>query len=165
MAITISGSGITSANIADGTIVNADLANTTHRVLQVLHFETSTQVDNSTASWVDTGVTLSITPSATTSKIFITYSTQIFSRSTTQKIELNLLRGATSIQVPGYLGYVSAGNFMGSYSYTKLDSPATTSAVTYKVQFRDRYGTSITAQYDDTVGEGISTITLMEIGA
>jgi hypothetical protein len=50
--------------------------------------------------------------------------------------------------------------FAGS-GCTYLDSPATTSAITYKTQFKSITGSTVFTQYDNSD----STITLMEIGA
>ena len=81
---------------------------------------------------------------------------------------LKLFRGATAItgEASGYnFFYLSTGNPVTYDQRTLvpihyLDSPATTSATTYKTQQANYSGTT-TAQYDGTM----STIILMEIGA
>ena len=80
-------------------------------------------------------------------------------------LQLRLLRGATSIVTfEKYLGY-NGGTVeinAGSASTTYLDSPATTSATTYKTQLAtDLGGYTLAVQANG----GTSTITLMEIGA
>jgi hypothetical protein len=134
------------------------------KVLQVLHFQASTQVTNATTSYVDTGVTLTITPSSTASKVLVIHATQFYVPTTPKQVELNLVRGSTVVQHSGYLAYSNAtGGTMDTLTHTLLDSPATSSAITYKVEFRDRTGAAVHAQYDDGGGDCISTITLMEI--
>ena len=65
--------------------------------------------------------------------------------------------------------YVNQQNEARTISMTYLDSPATTSALTYKLQLRNQgLGTiyvnrSTTWAADATSGTGISTITVMEI--
>ena len=85
-------------------------------------------------------------------------------------VALTLLRGATDLirfeDIGGYTGSAVI-NYIGSCSTSYLDSPATTSATTYKTQFANR-GASGTIGVQTTYGSGLnpaSTITLMEIGA
>ena len=53
---------------------------------------------------------------------------------------------------------------MSKGSHQFLDSPSTTSAITYKVQFNSAIGGfNALMQYDDSNGDGISEMTLMEI--
>ena len=197
MAITISGSGITSANIADGTIVNADINSSAAidgskltgagKVLQVVS-TTKTDVTSTTStSFVDvTGLSVSITPSSTSSKILIIAdvlmgASNIFSFA-------RLVRDSTAIAVstvPGTNRVEASGGFAtyaaGTTYTTKqvginhLDTPSSTSALTYKIQFQNRktgggtaYINSTSRDLDDAVGydiRGVSSITVMEIGA
>lgn len=185
MAITISGSGITSANIADGTIVNADVSDVAAskltgalpaidgsaltgvgggKVLQVVNFSVVPSQTSSSNVWADTVVTLNITPTLTTSKILaIVNVTGCRSQGATY-LGLQLLRGSTSIiHFEGQAGYTNStlDNTVGTCSTSYLDSPATTSAVTYKVQMRAPSNVGVVRIGDSS---SYSTITLMEIG-
>jgi hypothetical protein len=74
-----------------------------------------------------------------------------------------LLRGATSILTfTNQAGWTSSGasNDSGSCSANYLDSPATTSATTYKVQFNSVQNSSTVYVQ---ISNSTSTITLMEI--
>jgi hypothetical protein len=134
------------------------------KVLQVVEGRYSTQVDNSTTTYADTGLTATITPSAASSKILVIV------KQASSKNELNsgnatyiqLLRGATQIdEIMGY--YTNTAMVLyGSLSLMKLDSPSTTSATTYKTQFKN--GTAASA-VNVQAGSFASTIILMEIGA
>jgi hypothetical protein len=134
------------------------------KVLQVVEGRYSTQVDNSTTTYADTGLTATITPSAATSKILVIV------KQASSKNELNsanatyiqLLRGATQIdEIVGY--YTNTAIVLyGTLSLMKLDSPSTTSATTYKTQFKN--GTAASA-VNVQAGSMPSTIILMEIGA
>jgi len=84
-----------------------------------------------------------------------------------------LLRGATAIYEPGAAGFetqyvygtgigTSGTNIKGIVTGIYLDSPATTSATTYKTQARTQNSTSSPSVQ---LNDGISTIILMEIGA
>ena len=76
-----------------------------------------------------------------------------------------LLRGATNIQaITDIAGYTGSGiDLYFGISTICLDSPATTSATTYKTQFASRFGTAqveVQAQSTST-----STIILCEVSA
>ena len=134
-------------------------------VLQVVSASYSTAVSNSTNVYADTGLTKSITPTSATSKILVMV-TQSFLKSVgnaSTGVDVKLFRAATDLGTLAYNnGYTGASSTLyGSTSFQYLDSPATTSATTYKTQFRnDTNAASVTVQPDSL---GTSTITLMEI--
>jgi hypothetical protein len=138
------------------------------KVLQVIHSTTSTSTATTSTSFQDTTLTATITPTLATSKILILVSQNSCVRpsgNVDNSLGLQLLRGATSIAVfEKLLGYqgVSGTSLFLSTSTNYLDNPATTSATTYKTQFKSIVsGQSVTVQGDSAT----STITLMEIGA
>ena len=115
-----------------------------------------------------TGLSVTITPSATSSKILVLV--QIYNSVSANTQFFNLIRGATNLLQPAS-GTLKAtiGNEdnMGNVSITFLDSPSTTSATTYKVATcREGAGTVyINRRSDSTDHTGSSTITAIEIGA
>ena len=136
------------------------------KVLQVVSATYSTETGNSTNTYADTGLTATITPTLTTSKVLVLLS-QVGNRKTSSDtfLDARLMRGGTEIAYfEAYSGAngVSQANYYGTTGYTYLDSPATTSATTYKTQFKSGGGTAAVATQ---VGSGLSTITLLEIGA
>lgn len=137
------------------------------KVLQVVQATTSTQVINSTSTLADTGLTASITPSSATSKVLVLVSQMGCMRTaaaSTNAINLRLLRGATDIaKIAGYgLDTGTSLQQSASFTYSYLDSPATTSSTTYKTQFSNiNNGASVRVQQETE----LSTIILMEIGA
>ena len=142
------------------------------KVLQVKNFVYGTQTSSTSGTFADTGVTLSITPSATTSKVLVLVNMQGVGRNSSNSsgVYLKLLRGATVIQQMGDTnGFTNSASWtFQSVGSTYLDSPATTSATTYKVQFAVQApvaGTVYVQEYQSTVGSAESSITLMEIGA
>ena len=129
-------------------------------VLQVVNGTASTTVTNATAAYVDTGLTATITPKFNTSKILVIVSQNgVSGASSVTGVNLQLLRGASSISIFGVANAygVTSSNITVSCNY--LDSPATTSATTYKTQVVRYAGTSVTVQGS----VDMSTITLMEI--
>lgn len=136
------------------------------RVLQVVSTAYTTQQSSSSSTYADTGLTLSITPSATSSKILCLVNQVGCGKDTNNTyLKLRLLRGASEItafeQYGGYTGTAVTTCF-GSCATAYLDSPATTSATTYKTQFASNNNNA--AVYVQLAGSA-STITLMEISA
>jgi hypothetical protein len=135
-------------------------------VLQVVQGTTSTEVSSSTSTYIDTGLTASITPSSSSSKILVLVSQNgIQKRTTDTYMGLQLQRGGSSIAqiATGAAGTgTTAINDVGTVAIDYLDSPATTSSTTYKTQFRSTANSAICFVQKDSV---VSTITLMEIAA
>ena len=138
------------------------------KVLQVVAATYATQALSTSTSYADTGLTATITPSLATSKVavFINIGSSTKESSggnTGGAVQTKAFRGATEIGFieSGYTGDTSRQDF-GSISYAILDSPATTSATTYKAQFASLVsGQQVRVQ---TAGS-TSSIILMEIGA
>ena len=138
------------------------------KVLQVVSATYGTQTINSTTSYADTGLTATITPSSATSKILCLVSQAgVFKTAGNDNYcHVQLLRGGSSIiEFERLGGYTASSGTSGvaSASTAYLDSPATTSATTYKTQFKSEEagGASVRVQ----ANAGVSTITLLEIGA
>ena len=156
--------------------------NVTGSVLQVLS-TTKTDVFTSTSTTnVDiTGLSVTITPKSATSKIFIMLNAHVVGNDA--GTGLQLLRGSTEIAKADtsgsrssftaiwmYSNAVSPNTYDGgSTNASFLDSPATTSATTYKVQGRTLSSSGFKvngSRYDVDNGNasrGVSTITVMEI--
>lgn len=139
------------------------------KVLQVVSGTTTTLTTINTGTFTDTGLTATITPTLNTSKILVLISQRYqVAGGDDAGINWRILRDSTTIGttsgtgsqyqywraqgVPSFNSYVYANNSF-------LDSPATTSATTYKTQGSG--STSIGFQSDT----GLSSIILMEIGA
>jgi hypothetical protein len=113
-------------------------------------------------------LTATITPSSSSSKVLIFVSQNgVSSTVNGNGAQIRLLRGATQIlHFSGALGTLGGSterrDVASSCAY--LDSPATTSATTYKTQFASRTN-SATVQVQVTGNDDFSTMILMEIGA
>ena len=189
MPISINGSGtvtgVSVGGLPDG-IVDADMLASNSvtsgklasgvggKVLQVVHANYGTQTSTSANSYSNSGLTASITPSSSSSKILVTvcqsYRLAIGGATAISgAIKIFREQGGTETAVSSpqdYFLYVEAANTTSQYSYDVMtqivqDSPNTTSAVSYKTKQRiyNSMGTLIT-QYN-----GDSYITLMEIAA
>jgi hypothetical protein len=100
-------------------------------------------LSTSGTTFVDCGVSVNITPSSTSSTILITVSGALASESSSgQRCRLKLFRGST--EIGSGTGGSSYNDFvmalptnpynMYSFSNSHIDSPSTTSQITYKIQ-------------------------------
>jgi hypothetical protein len=141
------------------------------KVLQVVNATYSTQAGTTSSTFVDTNLSASITPLFSTSKILViaTVAGCYVDGNTNQSsgMKLQLVRNSTSlIQNEGnlLLHDGSAFNLVGSATTNYLDSPATTSSTTYKMQFCKSSGNAGSI-YVQIFSSSTSAITLMEIAA
>jgi len=130
-------------------------------VLQVVQGTYATATTTSGTTLVNTGLTASITPKFTTSKILVLVTQQECQNSNTSTgIKLALLRSGSVIHTFAFYAGYSALGLNACYSTNYLDSPASTSSVTYSTQFAlSSANGNCTVQQDSAV----STITLLEI--
>ena len=135
------------------------------KVLQVVQGTTSTSAANSTTTMADTNLTVTITPSSASSKILVMTSQGLrkTEQNTGNGVHTRLMRDSTSIFLSKALFYT--GTLLDNralQTIIKLDSPNTTSAVTYKTQFRNEAAAAeVVANFDGCD----ATIVVMEIGA
>ena len=138
------------------------------KVLQVVYASTATTAISSSATWADTNLTATITPSSATSKILVLVNQNGCLKFTSANalLGIRLLRGSTTILTIGEL-FLFTNTTMELYGTTVsasyLDEPATTSATTYKTQFNNA-NASPEVQVQANANHR-STITLLEIGA
>lgn len=138
------------------------------KVLQVVSATYNTSTSTSTDTYVDTGLTATITPKFSTSKILILITQNGLAKGTSNAsncIGLRLHKGATNLGLFSiFTGYTNstADNVIGSASFNYLDSPATTSATTYNTKFSSSLNSgAVTVQNNSAT----SNIVLMEIAA
>ena len=132
------------------------------RVLQVVSGTTTTVVNNATATYVDSTLTVTITPQSATSKIFVAVNQGFYVDNAGGNLNVRLVRATTTLQEQIDPTYNSAGQGVGNVSFMYLDSPATTSAITYKTTFARRAGGgTMTAQ----INSNPANITVFEISA
>ena len=140
-------------------------------VIQVVNANYSTYTSNSTNTYVDTGLSASITPTSSSSKILVIVDIAGLSKySNSTYLGLRLVKNSTVIlNFEGLATYTNstATNAVGGSGCNYLDSPATTSSTTYKVQFASLgNAASVNVQdYGTSANLSTSTMTLMEIAA
>jgi hypothetical protein len=138
------------------------------RILQVVYASTNTQVTNSTTTPVDTGLTATITPQSTSSKVLVFVNQNGGAKgagNAANALNVQLMRGASNIQ-----NIILSGGYTNSLLELRLatisgmflDSPSTTSPVTYKTQFyNDLNAAAVLVQ----IATETSSIVLMEVSA
>jgi hypothetical protein len=155
--------------IIDGTsgitFPNSTVQASAGQVLQVINVTYSTQTTTSSASLVDTGLSATVTPKFSTSKILVLVNVSgVFSDAPTVG-QFTITDGSNNILFgfEGLAGYLSTFNgSFGCATTAYQHSPATASAFTYKVRMRNVAGSGI-GMNGVTSGSTASTITLMEI--
>ena len=137
------------------------------KVLQVVTVSTESQVATTSTSYTAvSGMTLDITPSATTSKILLLHSANIQTGAGYYGY-FTIYRDSTDISVSHTnrglsSNYSSQGTQALPMHFSKLDSPSTTSQITYTVQFRSSNGSAM--HYGEPDGT-TTTLIAIEIGA
>jgi|TARA_R110000824_G_scaffold398180_1_gene601954 hypothetical protein len=135
----------------------------TGKVLQVVTATRATNITTTSTSFVTTNFSLAITPSATSSKILLM--ANITAQITGSDINLDIHRSTSSSFVSGgksrgLIGMEPA-NVMNPVPIIHLDSPSTTSAITYTIYFRNNGGQTSSFLRSDV----LSSFTAIEIGA
>jgi hypothetical protein len=147
------------------------------RILQVVDGSTTTAVTSTSTSYADSGLTVAITPASSSNKVLINANLYVyFTRSNAEmgaliKLVRTIGGSGTDLYTSGgdgdaYFYNAGIGGLSGRFRipFTYLDSPSTTSAITYKIQFAcstsASSGTVIAQQ-----GSARSVIAVMEVAA
>ena len=172
---TLDSNGLTMA--AGKTIVGSGVG----KILQVVQDVKTDTFSTSSQAFVDvTGLSVSITPSSASNKILVMVSLALGNNGTHS--DARLMRDSTAIAIGDASSNRTRSTFhlssvsntdIPTPSMTWLDSPATTSAVTYKMQVAVPYSSSyviyVNRGADDSdagyAGRLVSTITVMEVAA
>jgi len=176
MSLTLDGGtgNITGLNVEAGNLPAGSILQTKNYVLT-----TTTDLSSST-DWTDTGLEVSITPTSASSKIFLLTSIAYdlgASAAGSIYAGFRILRDSTVIYLPqtGATGGLGVGMGMGNatsiymrntWTYHLLDTPSTTSSITYKIQ-GDKYYTSTNAFIvnKNSTTRDSSRISVMEVAA
>jgi hypothetical protein len=139
------------------------------KVLQVVQGTLATGPQTTSTTFIDTGLSVSITPTSATSKILVQcFIPQVELSTNINSANLRIIRGTSDVVINATETFN-----MGAASYTyarsipvtliKLDAPATTSALTYKLQFSTNTTSTTTAV--NAYAYTTANIIVMEIGA
>ena len=143
-------------------------AASTGKILQVVYGSATTTVTSSSQTFVDTGLSVTITPTSTASTILVMVNHNGNQKSISHfnnQVKFILLRDSTQIaKMTHAMGYTGTAMtlYPGTSSISFVDSPATTSATTYKTQIANGHAG---AQVSVQLGNAVSTIVAMEVSA
>ena len=142
----------------------------TGKILQVVSTFINGTFSTASTSFVDiTGHTATITPSSASNKVLVLYTTHT-GPAAGRIAPLNLVRDGSTIAQPTGGTEPGTAQFYGTHeianvNFNYLDSPATTSAVVYKIQTKTDAGTLYVNRNQSNVLTGTSSLTLLEVSA
>ena len=165
---------------ADATLLTSTTA--TGKILQVVSTTKTDTASSSSSSFADiTGMAVTITPSSTSSKIYLTSYAHFGINDSRYSIYLKFTGGNTASYIgDSGTGVECANHIRMSYQNSiyeqkssvlmYLDSPNTTSAITYQIQWAVQSGQTAYinqshASSDSDRGRTASTLTAMEVAA
>jgi len=128
------------------------------KVLQIVQSNLSSTFSTSANSMTDTGLSVAITPSATSSKVLVFVMHPFVRKSGDNSAKIGIVRGSTQIAAMGNFDTGDSQQITDTVTGMFLDTPNTTSATTYKTQMESANGYIYAGSAD-------SIIICMEIGA
>ena len=170
------GEVLTAASLNDNFTFAA--ANPVSKIAQVISVTKTDTFTLASTTYTDvTDLTVSITPSSATSKVLVFAVVNGAGSTGVSNGSFQIVRDATAISIATSAGsrvantaqIGSGANFLLSGSGIFLDSPATTSATTYKIQVRANASSSVyinraeTDTNDANYARTVSSITVMEV--
>jgi hypothetical protein len=132
----VAGSGTVTLPTTGGTVRTTTTPGT---ILQVVQGTLSSQASTTSTSYVTTGMSASITPSSSSNKILILV-TGMLATSNGKQVCATIYRNSTDLAASarGFMQlYNGAGELQTGVSANYLDSPATTSSITYTVYMKN----------------------------
>jgi hypothetical protein len=133
-------------------------------VIQVVSATTTSVAATSSTSFQASNITVSITPTSASNKIFVSVSTNGYA-GVNDVLSYTIYRNATELSgvTGGFTSHwISGGRGVIPCSMQYLDSPSTTSSTTYTVYFKSNIGGSVNTPDG---GDARAVITVMEIAA
>jgi hypothetical protein len=137
------------------------------KVLQVVQTTATTTTSGIGTTFTSIGMSVSITPSATSSKILLMFSTGGYSASNINGVRFRIKRDTTVVRLIKRYGLSSdlSNNIHLPIAVTYLDSPSTTSSITYSAEMATEDGSGVTINGDGAAGTDPISVIAMEIGA
>ena len=165
VAVATGSSGQVLTSAGAGAVPSFQAAAAGGKVLQVVSKTITSEQSTTSTSFTDVpGLTLSIAPSSSSNKVLIIFSGgSVRSSNTMYDAKFTIVRNSTNLgdSNNGFGVSRATSNQFYFASANFLDSPSTTSATTYKIQFLSDSGATASICKNDAH----STITAMEIGA
>ena len=138
------------------------------RILQIVQAGNTTLTVNDTSTYASTGIAATITPQSTSSKVLIWVNLGGCGKSAASAnnhFYVRVVRGSTDIGlIEGAAGYTNTATalYLSNITGLLLDSPNTTSATTYTVEFRNNNNGP---RVERSANSTYSSIVLAEVSA
>ena len=133
------------------------------KIAQVVQATYATSTASTSASFVTSGLSASITPTLNTSKVLVLVTMPARTENTTGGIICTIFRGTVAgtnlFTAEGFGRLFGSNDMQGVLAGNFLDSPATTSATTYTVGFKSTAAQNTACQ----INNATSSITLIEV--
>ena len=143
------------------------------KVLQVVQTNKSDMASSTSQTYADiSGLSVNITPSSSSNKVLVSFFAQLSTNN--HDAQIRLLRDSTEFVGSGAItsagtvnGRTYQGDIINTFGTMYLDSPSTTSQITYKLQWRLNVAQTVylNRRMGDTAFSTISNITAMEVSA
>ena len=133
-----------------------------HVIQVVQNTEAATQTSTNSTSFVDANLNCSITPSSASSKILVHVTFQQKTSSRGDYGLFGLKRNSTDLEGGKYFG-TQQNDDWETVSFQYLDSPSTTSSVTYTLRYRSYAGSNYVYVGWQSSPGSIQVMTLMEV--
>jgi hypothetical protein len=137
------------------------------KIGQVVSTHKTDATSTTSSSYEDiSGMSVAITPSATSSKILVLYRLTLSNGSDNRNDSVRLLRGSTAIIDPSDFYRLGSNTYVYNASGNFLDSPSSTSELTYKFQWlveASGHTGYLNRRGQNSTIRGHSTITVMEV--
>jgi len=151
----------------DNNIITSDgsgvITSSKFKIIQMVTVQNTTFTSTTSTSFVDTGMSLAITPTSTSSKVLCQISAGLGNTSSSSPdVVIQVLRDTTQVLECARISFNTGGHGNAQQFFQVLDSPSTTSAITYKLQMKADGGTT---RFNDSASNGnpSSSIVLMEV--
>jgi len=148
------------------TQIAAALATVTGKIVQTVASTSTTSFSTTSTSFVTTNHTATITPTSTSSKILCLVTAELAQTGTNNNTHMTLFRDSTNLAGSGNAFcdvLSSAGNIYANAAINYLDSPSSTSALTYSTRILVDGGTGVYNAGGTGVTASRASIVLLEI--
>jgi hypothetical protein len=139
-AIPAVANAVTTSYINDGAVTAAKMAASgawapTGTIIQAVNTTNNTSYSTTSSSFVSTGITTSITPRFSTSKILVLFSGATYNTTNNGAVDIAIYRNSTEIgRCQAWYGVSTPGG--AAVMMQSFDSPSTTSSVTYTIYLK-----------------------------